>query len=63
MSDEGLTREEFIDWLNSKSKGDNEEAVHYDADLKMIEYLKSIGEDEVARAFKECRRRVGFWYA
>lgn len=36
---------------------------HREADLIILDYLRAIGEPQIALAFEDARRRIGFWYA
>lgn len=39
------------------------EAQHSTADLLLVEYLREIGETEIADAFEKARGQVPFWYS
>lgn len=39
------------------------ESDHVDADECLLDFLSSIGFDDVSKAYKDFRKAVGFWYA
>lgn len=41
----------------------DQEVAHGEADDILCEYLRSIGESEVADAFDAASDEIGFWYA
>lgn len=58
-----MTKQEAIAELNSMPANGDEECLHCRADFVVCEVLRSVGCEEVAKAFEEARERVGFWYA
>ena len=58
-----MTSKEAIEKLNQLTRYDPE-AAHGEAEEILLAVLSSTEEGKaVARAFVECRNRVGFWYA
>ena len=42
---------------------DDPAAAHREAELILIGWLRANGQPQLATAFEDARRRVGFWYA
>lgn len=58
-----MTSEEAIVELRSHDTEGDPEIAHSDADEVLLEVLRSNGFGEVADAYEQTRRRIGFWYA
>lgn len=42
---------------------DDPESGHAQADEQLVAFVREIGYSDVAEAYEQARRRVGFWYA
>lgn len=49
--------------LIALEKEHDNESAHGDADAVLMDALEQLGFPEIAGAYKETRRVVGFWYA
>ena len=56
-----MRAQDAIAELNSLAKKADNETRHANADDVLVEFLKSKGYVDVARAYEECSE--GFWYA
>lgn len=54
--------DEVIAALHALTDDDKEQA-HIAADEMIVNFLRFIGEKEVADAYDETQARIGFWYA
>jgi uncharacterized heparinase superfamily protein len=56
------TPEQIIEELNEIKTTDSESA-HITADRLILDYLRSIGHEQAAKAWERAEERCGFWYA
>ena len=60
-----MTKDEAIkelERISDECKGDPE-AGHAEADDVLLEYLNWLGDASLVIAYKDCRDKIGFWYA
>ena len=58
-----MTKADAIKELEQMSVTDDIDNAHERADAILCEYLSSIGDDDLAKAFTDARQRLDFWYA
>lgn len=56
-----IDTEESVHYLNNLPVSDSE-ASHYNADMMLVAYLRSIGETQIAMAWERASERIGFRY-
>lgn len=57
-----MTHDEAIKRLQSLSKGDPEDS-HRVADGVLLRYLEHNGGEDIAKAWRDANKLIGFWYA
>ena len=59
---EGMTYNEAMQSLAALPDDDPERG-HREAELILLQFMRTNGHPQIAERFEETRRRIGFWYA